>query len=292
YNREGDPYQLTWFNREGRPVEKLGPLQRYNSVNLSPDNASAAVSLVDSSGSRDIWKLDLKRGAMTRLTREGRGWVGIFSPDGLTIAYHQNNRTQLFRRGASGPGQDEQILDAAAAVYINAWSPDGGMLVYTEASRETRNDLWFLPLHLSDRKPEPYLKTPANELQGSFSPNGKWLAYTSDESGQTEVYVQSIPVSGSKFTVSNSGGGYPRWCRDGKELFYRGLDGKLMVAEVRSTGRGLEFGLPEALFQLAEPQGAFAYPYDVAADCQRILGLAPQEGSTYPLTVLTNWKRD
>jgi len=105
-----------------------------------------------------------------------------------------------------------------------------------------------------------------------------------------EVYIQSMPRSGVTWPVSkNRGGGYPRWGRDGKELFYRALDGRLMAVKVRSTPRGLEFGMPVALFPLPEPQGGFAYPYDVARD-GRILVLAPQGGSTYSLTVMTNWQ--
>jgi hypothetical protein len=143
-----------------------------------------------------------------------------------------------------------------------------------------------------DPKPQVYLKTPYNEMEGQFSPDGKWIAYTSDESGRNEIYVRGFPDNGVKIPVSNGGGGLARWRRDGKELFYRALDGRLMAALVRSTDKALEFGAPAALFSTTEPAGVFAYPYDVSPDGQRILALAPAavEAGASPLTVIVNWQ--
>jgi eukaryotic-like serine/threonine-protein kinase len=174
---------------------------------------------------------------------------------------------------------------------MNDWSPDGRFLVYTQQNPEGRFELWLLPLK-GDRKPQPLLQTAFNDSQGQVSPDSKWIAYTSDESGGfNEVYVTSLPTAGTRWRVSNNGGSFPRWNRDGKELFYRALDGTLMVASVRRAPQGLGFGTPTPLFRVPEPIGMFAYPYDVAPDGKRILALMPSKGSgdSPSLTVLVNW---
>src|SRR4029077_16637431 len=150
-------------------------------------------------------------------------------------------------------------------------------------------ELWLVPLN-GDHKPLAFLKSKFNQFQGEVSPDSKWIAYTSDESGRSEVYVHSFPVAGARWLVSNGGGNFARWRRDGKELFYRALDGKLMVAAIRNAARGLEFGTPAALFRISEPQGQFSYAYDVAPDGQRILALVPARvtGDAASLTVVVN----
>ena len=157
------------------------------------------------------------------------------------------------------------MLQSQYAVYMNDWSPDGQYLVYTQQGPNGRFELWLLPLS-GDRKPGPFLKTGFNEMQGEVSPDSKWIAYTSDESGgSNEVYATGFPAGGARWRVSSGGGSFPRWSRDGKELFYRALDGTLMVAPVRTVSHALEFGTPAALFRVSEPSGMFAYPYDVGS---------------------------
>ena len=175
--------------------------------------------------------------------------------------------------------------------YGNDWSLDGRYLLYSEAAPDTQWDLWILPA-ARDSKPQPFLKTAYNELEGQFSPDGKWVAYTSDESGRNEIYVRGFPDSSVKIPVSNGGGGLPRWRRDGKELFYRALDGKLMAVPVRSSAQALEFGAPAAVLSTMEPTGVFVYPYDVSPDGQRILALSPaaSEAGGLALTVIVNWQ--
>jgi eukaryotic-like serine/threonine-protein kinase len=194
-------------------------------------------------------------------------------------------------KNANGTGQEEMALQSQYTVYMNDWSPDGRFLVYTQQNSEGRFELWLLPL-TGERKPQPFLKTAFNNSLGEVSPDSKWIAYTSDESGGfNEVYVTSFPIGGSRWRVSSSGGTFPRWSRDGKELFYRTLYGTLMVASVRTASQGLEFGTPAALFRVPEPVGGFAYPYDVAPDGKRILALMPSKvsGDSPSLTVLVNW---
>ncbi|HYW46383.1 MAG TPA: protein kinase [Bryobacteraceae bacterium] len=288
---ESDRYQLTWFSREGKVLSTLAQPGRYAALRISPEGSRAAVALVDSSGKRDLWQLEFARGVQSRITVSGGGFVAVWSPDGQRLAYHLMAIGAILVRNANGAGQEETVLQSKYAVYINDWSPDGRYLMYTETSPETQYDLWLLPT-TGDRTPVPFLKTPFNESHGQFSPDGKWIAYTSDESGQPEIFVQSRVAGEFKGQISNGGGSFARWRRDGKELFYRALDGNLMATPVRATAHGLEFETPTALFRIAEPLGTFAYPYDVAPDGQRILALAPVGGGggAPPLTLLVNWE--
>src|SRR5262249_36630279 len=150
----------------------------------------------------------------------------------------------------------------------NDWSPDGRYLLYMAVDPKTRSDLWVLPVAsgtAGDRKPVPYLRTPAWEAQGQFSPDGRWIAYTSDESGQSQIYVQSFPAGGGKYQVSTGGGTQPRWRRDGKELFYIAADGKLMAVDVKTAPK-FEIDVPKALFDphLLVSTGNIYFRYDVA----------------------------
>jgi hypothetical protein len=162
--------------------------------------------------------------------------------------------------------------------------------MYTKISAATLNDLWVLPTS-GDRTPVPVLVTPFNESHGQFSPDGKWIAYTSTESGQEEIYVRSMAAKGST-RVSTSGGSFPRWRKGGRELFYRALDGRLMAVSVATAAERLEFGAPVALLPIVEPLGTFAYPYDVDPTGAKILALtsAGSELNVTPLTVIVNWE--
>jgi Tol biopolymer transport system component/predicted Ser/Thr protein kinase len=284
-----DRDQLTWFSREGKPEGTVGKPERHGSLRISPDGKSVATSVRASSGVADIWRIDLARGVPSRLTFDGRGYAAAWSPDGQRIDYGAINRT-LSETAANGVGSARTILQSSHNVFISDWSPDGRYLMYQEQSPEALGDLWLLPAS-GDRKPIPYLKTPFHEVNGQFSPDGKWVSYTSNESGRVEVYVQSFPAGGAKFTVSTNGGDLARWRPDQRELFYRALDGKLMGVSVRPAGQGLEFGTPVALMSVQPPTGAIAaYPYDIGRD-GRILALAPVAGeAASPLTVIMNWQ--
>ena len=283
-----DNYQLTWFSRDGKALSAVDKSDRYVAVRISPDGTRAAVSLIDSSGQRDIWAMELARGLPNRLTYDG-GFVPVWSPDGHRIAYHDAAQTSLFIIAAGG-GDQQRVLESKDLVYVNDWSSDGRSLMYTKVSTATLNDLWVLPTS-GDRTPVPVLVTPFNESHGQFSPDGKWIAYTSNESGQEEIYVRSMPAKGSS-RVSTSGGSFARWRSDGKELFYRSLDGRLMAVSVATVAERLEFGAPVGLMPIAEPLGTFAYPYDVAPNGDKILALTPagSEHNVIPLTVIVNWE--
>ena len=211
----------------------------------------------------------------------------MWSPDGHRIAYHDSSQTRLLTIGADGDRQ-QTVMESKGLVYINDWSSDGRFLMYTESSPTTSYDLWLLPT-TEGGKPVPLLVTPFDESHGQFSPDGPWIAYTSNESGQQEIYVRTVTGKGST-RVSTSGGSFSRWRKDGRELFYRSLDGRLMAVSVVSAGDGLKFGTPVSLLPIVEPLGTFAYPYDVAPDGQKILALTPSSGAVAPLMVIVNWE--
>jgi len=163
--------------------------------------------------------------------------------------------------------------------------------VYQETGQKTANDLWLLPLN-GDRKPVPYLQTPFDELNARFSPDGRWMAYQSNESGRFQIYLQTVPPSGAKYQISSSGGAVPQWRRDGKELFYVAADQKLMAVPVK-LGTTVEAGTPQPLFPVF-PVGASFFSYVPMRDGQRFLVNVPAGGEAAvapPITVVTNWQR-
>ena len=293
--------QLVWFDRAGKPLESL-PFFAINNLELSPDGKRVALEATDDTGSRDIWILDLVRGVPSRLTFDpAQALRPAWSPDGRRLVFASgrggNSLYDMYEKNSSGSA-DEQLL--AKSGMPDDWSADGRYIVYELRDPKTRADLWVLPVAeaSADRKPMPYLRTASDERQGPFSPDGRWLAYISNESvpNQYQVYVQSFPAGAGKFQVSTGAGGLqPRWRRDGKELFYIATDGKLMAVKVK-TAPEFEAGAPQPLFDpriVAGAHPAWAR-YDVTADGKRFLvnsTLATKEGTTSePITVVLNWQ--
>ena len=177
----------------------------------------------------------------------------------------------------------------------NDWSSDGRFLLFRSNDPQTGEDLWVLPVS-GDKKPFPFLKTPFDERDSQFSPDGKWIAYQSNESGRFEIYVLPFPGPGEKFQISSDGGAQPRWNRNGTEVFYVSLDSKLMATPVKlsSNGQSLETGTPVALFPVRIAGGpllaAYKQQYAESSDGQRFLvNLAADEGAASPITLILNW---
>jgi eukaryotic-like serine/threonine-protein kinase len=289
--------QPAFFDRDGKRLSSVGPPGEYFNLFLSPDEKRVAVAKSDpQSGARDVWVLDIAHGTPTRFTFDpSEDFLPIWSPDGSRIVYvsDREGAGNLFQKSASGGGNEELLLKSTERKWPGDWSKDGRFIIGTNLSQKSKSDLWVLPL-TGDQKPFFYLQSTFNEDHPRFSPDGHFVAYSSDESGRPEVYVQTFPVSGGKWVVSTNGGAQPRWRRDGKEIFFIAPDRKLMVADVKLEGSVLEVGVPKVLFQT----NVSGYPnprnvYDVSGDGQRFLIITPpEEISATPITVVANWNAD
>jgi len=294
--------QLTWVDRQGKPIGTTSETSLDLSVALSPDGARAAttrgdVSLINA----DIWITEFARGTSTQLTFDpALDALPLWSPDGSRIVFTSaRDGVSLYQKAASGAGTDELLLKSSARIGAEDWSRDGRFLLYTLENPKTKFDLWILPdpLKKGGNKPQLFLGTQANEQHGRFSPDTRWIAYTSDGSGVPEIYVRPFPVpagGGGLWRVSNGGGSQPHWRGDGKELFYISGDNKVMAVEVSASAGGSEFqvGIAKPLFGAPAFQFISDYPnWDVARDGQRFLFITPTAGSSQvPFTAVTNWQ--
>ena len=288
----GQLRELVWMDRSGKRLGVAGQPGLINYVSLSPDEHRVAFALGTRAGDKtDLWLLDLVRGVPTRFTfRSGTTLDGVWSPDGARIVFEADN-TALYIKPASGAGNEEMLVKTGINSRPTDWSRDGKFVVYMQFAGTRGNDLLLLPME-GDRKPIPYLQTPFNEADAQFSPDGKWMAYSSNESGSPQVYVQPIPTSGAKWQISAAGGDQPRWRRDGKELFYISADQKLTAVPVKSAAT-FEPGSPQALFETQPLFGPLAgrFAYKPTADGQRFLVLANTGGTAPPpIIVVLNWQ--
>jgi eukaryotic-like serine/threonine-protein kinase len=284
---------LAWLDRTGKRIATVGEPGGVLWPSLSPDGKRATAVVSDRAAhNTDLWVYDLARNLRTRLTFDPAVVQGgIWSPDGTRIIFSSNRggHFDLYRKSADGSGAEELLYADGLNKYPTSWSPDGKFVMYwASGDPKTGADIWVLPLE-GERKPFPFLKTAFTEQGGPFSPDGRWIAYASDESGRPEIYVVPFPGPGGKRQVSTSGGGFPRWRKDGKELFYLAPDGRLMAAEIGIKAVEVEIGAVRPLsgpLQL-DLQG---FPYDVSADGQRFLAIVRNEQSApEPLTLVQNW---
>ncbi|MBS1813186.1 MAG: protein kinase [Acidobacteria bacterium] len=288
--------QLTWVDRTGKKVGTVGPVGAYGNRDLSPDGQRLAVTRFDPKlGTSDIWLFDLGRGNETRLTVDpADDSFPVWSPDGSRIVFSstRKGKSGLYLKDATGAGQEELLFESANRKVLLQWSPDGRFILYREVDPQTRQDLWMLPLE-GERKPWPWLKTQFSESSGSgISPDGKWMAYSSDESGREEVYIQAfvpgVPASGSRWPISIGGGAQIRWRRDGRGLYYH-LNGKMMEVDV-SLGAKVEAGLPRELFDSRTIRADLNRAWNMTKDEQRFLFVTnADEASVPPFTVVLNW---
>ena len=294
------PRQLMWFDRTGRDLGTLGEATQYSNPALSADEKRVALAL--GSGSRenprsDIWIVDLARDLRSPLTVDpGIDRSPVWSPDGTRIAFsgERSGKNSLRQKSVDGTAGDELLLespDKALAMSPTDWSSDGRFIAYTLiGSFPRRLDVWALPL-FGDRKPFPLAATAFVENAAVFSPNGRWIAYISDEAGRPNVYVQPFPAGGAKRQVSRNGGGQPVWRSDGKELFFIDTEGNMMAAPIDATGQ-FEVGTPQVLFPAIHPS-ALALgirQYAVTRDGKRFLvNVRPQRSAVTPMTVVVNW---
>jgi Tol biopolymer transport system component len=290
-----EPTRYVWVDRSGQELRTVPNSENMSDPALSPDGMHVVSERRDTEGLiGDLWSLDLTRGASTRLTFDPNDESSaIWSPDGSRIVY-TSTRTgnyDLYEKPANGATEERLLLKSEFAKFPDDWSSDGKIILYEESDQKSKVALWLLPL-VGDRKPKPYLESKFNEGHAQFSPDGKFVAYISDESGSPEVYVQSMPASGGKWQISNGGGDQPSWRRDGKELFYLSMDRKMMAVPVK-IGSTLEAGVPRVLFDAPVPPISITSDrthYAVTADGQRFLVRKVFEDTTgAPVTIVLDW---
>lgn len=266
---------------------------------LSPDGRRVAVFRTVQ-GNTDVWLLDGTRASrftFDAAADQSPNWT----PDGMHILFDSNRkgRRNLYMKPSTGAGVEEMLLESLQDKGAPGFSADGRFLVYTVFDPESGGDLWVLPLQ-GDRNPFVFLKTNFRENYGQFSPDGRWLAYASDESGRREIYVRPFVApaaagataqqNAGQWLVSTAGGIHPRWRHDGKELYYIGPDGEMMAAPITATGAALEPGTPVMLFQTRIVGGGvdFGRQYDVARDGRFLINTVLDDTAS-PITILQNW---
>jgi serine/threonine-protein kinase len=287
---QADQRRLVWVTRNGTEQPSAAPAHAYRGPRISPDGRQVAVAIEEQEA--QVWLYDLSRDTLTRLTFEGNSNVNpVWTRDGKRIAFTSNKEgpQNLFWQRADGSGGLERLTISEHVNTPSSWSPDGQLLAFWEVNATTGWDIWVL--RLSDRKAQPFLRTPFNESVPRFSPDGRWLAYISNESGRYEIYVQTYPGPGGKWQISTEGGTEPVWNPNGRELFYRSGD-KLMAVDI-ATQPGFSAGKPRVLFEgRYEPTPATFPNYDVSPDGQRFLMLKPSEqeaAAATQINVVLNW---
>jgi serine/threonine protein kinase/Tol biopolymer transport system component len=285
------PRRGTWFDRAGKV---LGIGADLNAPALSRDQRFVAYDSTIGSN-RDVWILDLVRGGVTPLTRHpGIDGHPVWSPDGSQIAFEsqRNGTFDIWRKSSSGGAAEEVVLQTTANEWPLDWSRDGRFLLYERSDANyVSSDLLAVPMTGSDRTPIVIADGEFEERMGNFSPDGRWVAYETDESGRPEVVIKAFQRASGITRVSTDGGVTPRWSEDGSEIYFIGPDGKMMAATVSSAGATLTVSRPVALFQTHIVGQTFTFQYVVSRD-GRFLVMDRQVdlASAPPITLLLNWK--
>jgi Tol biopolymer transport system component len=294
----GQRRQLSWLDRTGNVLSTVG----------SSDDNSMGTAALDASGNRiavtrtvlrdtDVWLIDTTRGIPTRFTFDPAiEGVPVWSPDGRRVVFGawRGGGITLYEKPATGIANERMI--AADAGFPLSWSPDGRFVLYSHADMQTGVDLWALNMS-GEPRPFTVVQAAMDQRGGEFSPDGRWLAYESNESGRFEVYVQPFPGTGDKSQASSVGGTQVRWKRDGRELYYVALDGRLMTVSVTASrdGKTLNLGVPVPLFRTRLAVGANVIPgrpeYVVAPDGRFLVNTIVDDSPASPITVVINWQQ-
>jgi Tol biopolymer transport system component len=284
---------LRWFDRSGKHLESLGEPADYDHPRISHDGRRVVFVVTDrQSIDTDLWLYDFERRARTRLTfGPAVNIMPVWSPDDSRIVFASNREGthQLYQRLTSGAGQDELVLGSKTSFrWPTDWSPDGHIAIQSREAKKHGLDVGVVSV--ADWKATTLLGTPFDERTAQFSPDGRWLAYASDESGESEIYVQPFPGLGQKWQISTGGGAVPRWRRDGKEIFFLKFPEKTLMAVEVKAGSTFSVGEPKALFQTQIRRSDFGTQYDVSLDGSRFLiNTLVDDGMMEALTVVQNW---
>ncbi|MEQ1580768.1 MAG: TIR domain-containing protein [Steroidobacteraceae bacterium] len=300
YRTGGSSRQLTWFDRSGTARGTVGDADSsLFQPRVSPDGRRVVVYRTVQ-GNRDLWLLDGAR--TTRFTFDpANDDRPIWSPDGTRIVFrsYRSGRGDLYQKLANGTGVEERLVGSDRILTPSSWSPDGRFLMYQTDDPQTAADLWVVPM-TGEPTPSVFLQTPFRETYAAFSPDGRWVAYHSNESGRNEVYVRPFVVPGAtdntavgQLQVSTAGGITPMWAPGGKELYYLNPAGDMMAAPITVTGTALQPGAPVKLFPSRIMGGGvdrqLGRQYDVAPDGRFLINTEVDGGDAAPITLLMNW---
>jgi Tol biopolymer transport system component len=300
YRQAGrDRHRLIWYDRSGKETNALGTPDE-NQLNNAELSSNGRKALVDRyvRENRDIYMIDAETGSTDRFTFDpaAEGWA-VWSPDGSQVIFtsERTNMGDLYKKSSSG-GKEELFCESPLRKFPMDWSPDGRHFLYVDSNPKTFLDIWVKPL-FGDGKPFEFEKTSYEEGDAQFSPDGRWVAYQSNQSGTFEIWVKAFPDTGYKQQITDGGGIEARWNGNGKELFYIARDGKMMAIPIQAGGQSLQKGSPIALFQTRIVQGGdpSVHPkqqYAVTRDGQRFLiNTIVDESTARPITIVTNWAR-
>ena len=293
--------QFVWVDRAGTTLGTVGPADdsAFAGPALARDGHRLALfRTLD--GNTDVWLMQVFGGVLSRFTFDAKlDFFPVWTPDGRRIIFASNRNTtyDLYEKPASREGEEQPLLVSTAPKLPMDCSSDGRFLLYATQVPMTGVDLWALPL-AGERKPFPVVQTPFDEMAGQFSPDGRWVAYQSNESGRMEIHVRPFPGPGGESQVSSMGGTQPRWRRDGRELFYVAADGNMMAVgiDLRPNGQSLNTQAPVPLFQTHLASGANVLPaigwrpqYDVGPDGRFLVNMAVEGATAPPINVVLNW---
>jgi eukaryotic-like serine/threonine-protein kinase len=286
--------RMTWLDRSGKSQGTLGSPGEMQWVAISPDERTVAFDRRDpQTGYFDIWTRDLGRGTESRFSFNSRSnEFPVWSPDGNFLAFYSDRagHGSVYKKALTGIAQDEVVDKDELTKRPTGWSPDGRFLIEeSAATSKTQNDIWVAPAlpGVGGEKPHPYLQTEFSEGMAKISPNGKWLAYRSNETKRNEIYIMTFPNPGGKWQISTEGGSIPIWSRDGKQLFYVSSNNKMMAVDIHGTGANPEPGIPRALFDVR--LGPKNPGFDVAKDGRFLIAVPVEQTSSVPINVVVNW---
>jgi serine/threonine-protein kinase len=282
------------LEQDGKAVPLLNDVVEYYAPRYAPDGERLAVS-VGAFDDADIWVVDLRRGTRTRLTFSDKSeWRPIWSADGISVAFAsaRNGIPNIYSKPADGSSEAVQLTDSQNVQVPTSWSSDGRYILFSELSSDNGWDLHYLDIQEGETR--PLIETKFHQVSAVFSPDGKWTAYMSNDSGRMEVYVRPFPGPGGKWQISTAGGNWPRWSADGKEIFYRSADDKLMSVPVNATGGGFTAGNPELLVDVSDYLTEFFGSYDVVPGTRRFVVLEASENQgdapdRSKVNIVLNW---
>jgi Tol biopolymer transport system component len=304
----GGGYRVLWADSAGRTQPLIAAPGHYLTPRFSPDGKRLAVA-VGGITKADLWVYDLQREIGTKLSFAApKNLYPVWHPDGKHLAYQSGAQGSIMWIRADGAGEPQLLFEGKQTALPSSFSPDGRRLAFSEIAVGTGPDLWTLPLDITDPehpkpgKPELFVRMPAGKNFPAFSPDGRWIAYQSRESGTNEVYVrpfapesaQAGPASGGKWLISSGGGAFPRWSRAGRQLFYESLDGYVMVADYVLEGDSIHPGKPRRWTDTRFLPFSIFSAFDVAPDGKRIALVSRGTQADLPkgnlhATMLVNW---